>query len=287
MNSVPALAGDFAACRALHRHHGKSYFYATRFLPQTKRDATHALYAFFRVPDEIVDNPEPTDLATVLQQLNAFREEWRRALAGKSSENPVIRATAATFEAYAIPPQYAEDFLATMIQDVTVSRYATYTDLERYMYGSAAVVGLMMSHVVGFRDVCALPYAEKLGYAMQLTNFLRDVGEDYQQRGRVYLPQDEMQRFGVTDANIAAGLVTDEFRALMEFQIARARALYAEAEPGITLLHRDGQVAVSVASRLYAAILRKIERQHYDVFSKRARTSLPEKMWLSARAIRT
>ena len=284
-----ALNVDFEVARRLHKKHGTSYYFATKLFPRTPRLATHALYAFFRVPDEIVDNSKienTADLARVKNELSAWREQWESAYRSGESSDAVLRVTAHVFRKYNIPFEYSRAFLDAMTQDLEKTRYATYAELESYMYGSAAVVGLMMSHVIGFAEG-ALPRAEKLGYAMQLTNFLRDVDEDFTERGRVYLPQDEMARFGVTDADIEARRFTPNFRNLMEFQANRARELYRESDAGIPLLARYGRFPVRTAGALYGAILDKLAQQNYDPFAGRARTNLREKLALTFRASRT
>ena len=264
------LENAYEICRRIHAKHGKSYYFATRFFPKELRLATYALYAFFRLPDEIVDNPTTNDARGALER---FREEWRSG----TSVQPVLLAARDTFDRYAIPYEYSEAFLEAMIQDTWKKRYATYEELEQYMYGSAAVVGLMMSHVIGFQDD-ALDYAKKLGYAMQLTNFLRDIREDLEQRDRIYLPKDELERYGITEESLRAHQMTAAMEAFMKFQIARADRLYEEANGGIRLLNRRGRFAVRAASDLYRAILRKIEQQKYNVFLKRASTSTLEKI---------
>lgn len=267
------LEQAYEVCRRIHAKHGKSYYFATRFFPKDLRLATYALYAFFRLPDEIVDNPTTKDVRGALE---AFREEWRSG----AGLQPVLLAARDTFERFDIPFAYSEAFLDAMIQDTWKKRYATYEELEQYMYGSAAVVGLMMSHVIGFKDD-ALEYAKKLGYAMQLTNFLRDIREDLEQRDRLYLPQDELARYGITEEDLRAHRMSAGMEAFMKFQIARADRLYEEANNGIRLLDRRGQYAVRAASDLYRAILRKIEQQNYNIFLKRASTSTLEKIRLS------
>lgn len=267
MDSV--LRAAYETCQRIHAAHGKSYYFATRFFPEEIRLATFALYAFFRLPDEIVDNPK-TDRPQ--DELEAFRALWRRAyedascLTESTDVHAVLRATVDTFHRFDIPFEYSESFLAAMIQDTWKMSYANYQELEEYMYGSAAVVGLMMCHVIGFQPE-ALSYAKKLGYAMQLTNFLRDREEDDRLRGRVYMPADELQRFGNDD------------KAFMKFQIARADRLYDEANQGIRFLDARGRFAVRAASDLYRAILRKIEARNYDV-SVRVRTSFLEKIFI-------
>ncbi|MGC4047154.1 MAG: phytoene/squalene synthase family protein [Armatimonas sp.] len=287
LDSTPCQHGntwrsDIEAARRLHKQHGTSYYFATRFFPQAQREATFALYAFFRVPDELVDNPAPgTDARRSLEN---WRNAWRRAYRTGHADHPVLRVTAHVFHHYKIPYDYSEAFLAAMLRDLDDSTYATYADLESYMYGSAAVVGLMMTHIIGFSDPAALPLAEKLGYAMQLTNFLRDIDEDWQLRGRIYLPLDEMHNFGVSSNQILEQRYDANFASLMRFQIERAHRLYDEAAEGIPLLAPEGRRAVRVASTLYRGILDKLAAQNGNPFAGRARTNTLEKLILAARA---
>lgn len=277
-------------CRRIHREYGTSYYWATRLFPRDIREATHILYAFFRVPDEMVDTAngakhlrdqyrvaQMTEGLSSVESLRVWQTAWQEW--GRSpTHDPVLSAARELFHRYQIPERYASDFLQAMQLDLTRSRYATYDDLARYMYGSAAVVGLMMTHVIGFVSQEALPCAEKLGYAMQLTNFLRDIREDYEERGRIYLPQDELTRFGLSEEDIKHHVVDERFKAWMKFQISRADALYEEANQGIALLHPRGRRGVRAGSDLYRLILRKIEEQGYDVYQQRARTSVFEKI---------
>lgn len=266
----------FTECRTYLETYGKSYAYATRSFPQSMRNATYALYAFFRIPDELVDNPAQDPK----QALQNWKMRWQEAYINRNSDHPVLFATAEVFHLYDIPFEYSEDFLDAMLQDTVIDRYATYADLEKYMYGSAAVVGLMMSHVIGFSDTAALAYAKKLGYAMQLTNFLRDIREDLD-RGRVYLPQEDLKRFQVTEEDLQQQRITPSFKRLMQFEVARADSLYEEANQGILFLSRPGRPAVHIASNLYRAILRKIELANFDIFTHRVRTNFFEKVWIS------
>lgn len=273
--------------RALLRHHGKSYYYSTRLFPRELQHATCAVYAFVRLPDEIVDNsPQetPDDLRRVREQLEQFQVQWRQAYESGESSHSILRLNAEVWRQYAIPFEYSQAFLAAMIQDTHQTDYADYAALEGYMYGSAAVIGLMMSHLVGFSRPETLEHAQKLGYAMQLTNFLRDIDEDFQLRGRVYLPADELARFGLSRDDIAARRFSPQFRAFMEWQGARAHRLYDESNAGISDLKPEGRLAVATASTLYRAILRKLEAQDWNPFSKRASTSFPEKIVLTRHA---
>jgi phytoene synthase len=282
------LAPDFEVARRLHKKHGTSYYFATKLFPPETRLATFALYAFFRVPDEIVDNSpinSAADLERVKAEIAQWRDKWREAYRTQTSDDSILRVTTYVFHHYHIPYEYSEAFLAAMVQDLEKSEYATYAELEDYMYGSAAVVGLMMSHVIGFR-ANALEHAKQLGYAMQLTNFLRDIDEDYQERRRVYMPQDELARFGLSTRDIAEQRFSPAFKEFMQWQCARARDLYTEAGKGVPLLEKHGRFPVRVAAALYSAILSKIAQQDYDIFKGRARTNLREKLLLTAGALR-
>lgn len=265
-------------CRSLNRQHGLSYYFATAFFPKKMREDTYVVYAFFRIPDEYVDNATNKEEAS--QKLQHWTAAWHEAYVRKQSPDPVLHETARVFHEYTIPFAYSEAFLKAMATDLVKTRYLSYNELKEYMYGSAAVVGLIMSHIIGFSEPPALAYAEKLGYAMQLTNFIRDVGEDFQKRGRIYLPLDECARFGVTEEMFARDKVTPELRYLLQFQINKAQQLYQEARAGIPLLAKHGQFAVRTAAVLYSAILTKIQENNYDVLTKRAHTSLAEKLKL-------
>ena len=203
----------------------------------------------------------------------------------------ILRAAKHVFVTYAIPFEYSQAFIAAMIQDTTKDRYETYEELRQYMYGSAVVVGLMMTCVMcakddrfhdgsSFREE-VLQKAGVLGEAFQMTNFLRDVGEDVRDRGRIYLPREDMRRFGVTEDMIRGGKVTEEFVALMQFEIARTEGLYADAQQGIQLLPKRAARGISIARTLYAAIIPKIVDARYDVFSSRAHISFLGKLRLA------
>lgn len=269
----------YKECARIQQRHGKSYYFATRFFDKEQRNAVNALYAFFRLPDEMVDRES---LENATRSLEKWECDWKAVMAGAETTEPVLMAAKDVFDRYHIPNSYASDFLAAMRQDLSKSRYANFDELRAYMYGSAAVVGLMLTHIIGWDASVSAEEVQKpamaLGEAMQLTNFLRDIGEDYRERGRIYLPQDELARFGLTDADIANGVVTPAFVEMMKWQIARANALYEEANRGIKLLNRKGRLPVRLASDLYRFILEKIEQNNYDVFTKRASTTFVEKV---------
>lgn len=278
----PSLTADYEQCRQIHRRYGTSYYFATRFFDKSVRDSVHALYAFVRVPDEWVDAFGEKDVARVQKQLDDYEQALHQAVTGDHVENPVLRAFADTVRRHQIPLTLTltHDFLNAMRMDLTQTRYETFEELQHYMWGSASVVGVMMCHIVGATQPEALARAAAMGTAMQLTNFLRDIGEDWE-RGRVYLPLFELRRFNIPESQIAHRRVDNSFRRMMAFQIQRARQFYAEGESGISLLPPSAQYPTLLGSRLYARILDVIERRDYDVFSERARTSTPEKIKLA------
>jgi 15-cis-phytoene synthase len=277
-----SLAESYELCRHVQRSHSRIYYFSTRLFPPEVRPHVHALYAFMRYADEIVDNPGVTTPGEQLAALEAFEEETLAAVAGEEIPNPVLRAYANTVRERGISPENITAFMSSMKMDTHVFRYPTYEDLTAYTYGSAAVVGLMMCRVVGVTDGRAEAYAETLGVAMQLSNFLRDVREDWA-RGRIYLPLEDLARFGYAERDLGEGVVDGRFVALMRFEIERARSLYAEADEGIGYIPRGRRYPVVVARMLYAAILDRIEAQGYDVFSRRAETSRAGKLVVAAR----
>lgn len=282
----PGLAAAYEHCRQINRHYGKTYYFSTRFFPEDVRPAVHALYAWVRYPDEWVDNPEGMTLGAQREKLRRWRDASADAVKTGLCDHPVLAAFADAARRHEVPVAYMHAFLDAMEMDLTVSRYETFEELKRYMWGSASAVGLMMCHLIGARDPAAVPYAADLGLAMQLTNFLRDVGEDWRERGRIYLPQEDLRRFGVTEADIAEGRVTDGFRALIRFESERTQALYAHADQGFSYIPADRRLPVRLARILYARILDKIDQNRCDVFSRRARVPTWEKLVVLAREIK-
>jgi phytoene synthase len=275
------LAGCYELCRRVEKTHSRTYYFSTSLLPGEVRPRVHALYAFMRYADEIVDNPGDLDLAEQLAALDVFEAQTLAAMAGTPVANPVLRAFADTATACGIEAGLVRAFMKSMKMDTGVFRYPTYADLEEYVYGSAAVVGLMMCRALGVTDGRADSHAEALGVAMQLTNFLRDIGEDWA-RGRVYLPLEDLERFGYAEEEIGRRVVDERFVALMRFEVARARRLYEVADEGMRYIPRGRRYPVVVARELYAAILDRVEAQGYDVFARRAETSLARKLRVAA-----
>ncbi len=279
------LAEGLEKCRQITRHYGTSFYFATQFFPRETRDGIYAVYAFARIPDEIVDDPDKGSRAESLAELNKWREQWLAAMDAGSSDDAVMNAIVHTFRKYEIPVEQGEAFLRSMFMDEERSTYETYQELEEYMYGSAGVIGLMVTHVVGYSTDAAFPYAIKLGYAFQLTNFLRDIREDYEELGRVYMPQNELRQFGLSNGDISRRVYDDRFIACMKFQIRRNREVYREAVAGIPMLAWRGRLAVRVSYVLYKAILGEVERANYNVYKGRVRTNLGQKVWLSIKAL--
>jgi phytoene synthase len=257
------LERAYARCEAVTAAHSRTFHLATRLLPRPKRRAMRALYAFCRTTDDLIDQPA----ADAAAALAAWR---RRATAATPPRHDLVAvAWADTRARYGIPARCAEQLVDGVARDLDQRRYATFADLADYAYGVASTVGLMSMRIVGSAGEAAIPYAVELGVALQVTNILRDVGEDWR-AGRLYLPLDELAAHGLGEADVAAGRVDGRWRAFMRFQIARNRRLYDEAWPGIGLLHRDGRLAVAAAGDLYRAILDDIEAHDYDVFRRRA-----------------
>lgn len=282
---VFADSSDYAVCRQLHRRYGTTYYFATqRFKPESKR-RTHALYGFVRVPDEWVDNPNGLTLEQRVNALSRWRRQLLDGMDGVRPSHPVMRAFCDVVRETGMPLEEPLCFLDAMEQDLAVGRYETYSDLRGYMRGSAAAVGMMMCHVLGAKITPEVERAAcSLGEAMQLTNFLRDVGEDAQ-RGRIYLPLEDLAAFEVSEQEVMEGKITARFENLMKFEIARARALYAEADKGIPMLPPDTRKAVLLARILYSRILDRIEERRFDVFSGRARTSKLEKVAVAVKVM--
>ena len=269
----PQLRESYSECKRLNSLHGKTYYLATLLLPASKRPFVHALYGFARYADEIVD-----DLASTLtaqekaEVLRTWSSDVLRGLETGESSDLVGRALIDTVQRFDIPHQHFVDFLHSMEMDLTVTEYQTFEDLYEYVYGSAAVIGLQMVPILGGDTVNSLEAAKNLGVAFQLANFIRDVGEDLD-RGRVYLPLQELAEHGVTRQMLEARKLTPEIISALKFQIARVRQLHNAAEPGIALLDKTSQPCIRAASELYCGIVDEVEKIGYDIFNKRAKTS--------------
>ncbi len=280
----PSLRASYAECKRLNALHGKTYFLATLLLPKAKRPFVHALYGFARFADEIVD-----DLASQLsieekaQALSKWGDNVLKDLRRGSSEDLVGGALIDTVNRFSIPHEYFEAFLHSMTMDLTIQEYETFDDLMEYVYGSAAVIGLEMAPILGFSDVAALESAKKLGIAFQLANFIRDVDEDLD-RGRIYLPIQELALHGVTREMLESRILTPQIIDALKFQIARVRELQAQAAPGIALLDASSRPCIEAASTLYCGIVDEVEKIGYDIFNRRAKTSTARRLRVASAA---
>jgi phytoene synthase len=283
LQALTDLDAAYQLCRRINARHGRTYFLATRLLPADRRPAIHALYGFARVADEIVDAPgvPPADRITALDSL---AEDLRLVVGTSRDRSDLSRALPATSRflvavgdtvgRYGIRVELFTEFLESMRMDLTVTDYATFADLERYMYGSAGAIGLQLLPVLGTvgPQEEAAPAAAALGEAFQLTNFLRDVGEDLD-RGRLYLPSDELAAFGVDRARLEwahrTGTTDPPVRAALAHLVAYTRAVYRRAEPGISLLRPESRPCVRTAATLYRGILDEIEAAGYAILHRR------------------
>ena len=272
--AAPDLRAAYAACREITRVASKTFYLASLFLGAEKRRAVWAVYAFCRTADDVVDRTAPA--GDRLATLDDLERKLVAALAGRAGE-PIFVAYADAAQRFEIPLEPALALLRGARMDVTVRRYRTYEELCEYCYLVASTVGLLVSPILGYSTPEALGYGVTLGRAMQLTNILRDVGEDALM-GRIYLPTEDLERFGYPESNIFEAVIDEKFVALMEFQIKRVRELYAQAEPGIAMLAPESRYTVRLALSLYSRILQAIELNGYDVFGKRAYVPLRSKM---------
>ncbi len=264
----PSTKPAFEHARSMTAYYSKSFFFSARMLPQERRWATYALYGFCRYADNLIDNPRGRTAQELLSEADFIARELEVAYRTGESEHPVLSPFITVACKYNIPIEYPLDLLEGVKMDIQNRRYESFDDLYVFCYRVAGVVGLMMTHVLGFKDDTAFHYAEKLGIAMQLTNILRDVQED-KNMGRIYLPQDELKCFGLGDNDIIDEKMSERMRQFMKFQVNRAHEYYKEAEPGIPMLERKSQFAIYSASRIYRGILLKIEARNYDPFQGR------------------
>ncbi len=288
----PHLRESYERCRELNAQHGRTYYLATLLLPPAKRPFVHALYGFARYADEIVD-----DLSSDLTDTQ--RAEWLREWGARFlddvdrgwSDDPVAMAVVDTMQRWSIPKQHFVAFLHSMEMDLTVTEYRTYDDLFEYVYGSAAVIGLQVVPVLEPTTEEAYDRAMDLGVAFQLANFIRDVGEDLD-RGRVYLPLDELAAHGVTREQLEQRVATPAIKEALKEQVARVRMLEERSRPGIDMLDPTSRDCIDAARVLYCGIVDEVERQDYDVFTRRATVPMRRRLavagpaWVRARRAR-
>ena len=270
------LQESYSECKRLNALHGKTYYLATLLLPKNKRPFVHALYGFARYADEIVDNFD-SNLSN--SQRRSELEQWSfqilNDLKTGTSTDDVGRALVDTVNRFDIPIAYFEAFLHSMAMDLDVVEYANFDALSEYVYGSAAVIGLQMVEILGMKkgeEENTRKAAEKLGIAFQLANFIRDVGEDLE-RGRIYLPMDELAAFNIDREMLERKIVTPQLKLALKDQIERVRKLQSEANAGIKNLSPDSRPCIEAASELYCGIVDEVEKIDFQIFNKRAKTS--------------
>jgi phytoene synthase len=276
-----SLTDSYAWCEAVARQQAGNFYHAFRFLPRPQRLGMCALYAFSRVADDISDGPES------VEEKRGPLAEWGRSLqAARQGDysHPLHPAIHDTIRRYSIPPEYLLALIEGVCMDLQPVHYVTFAELKRYCYHVASVVGLACIHIWGFADERAKAYAEDAGVALQLTNILRDLREDAE-RGRVYLPAEELRRFGYSPEELNRGERNEAFRELMGFQVERARSFYQAARPLAGLLQPAGRAVFQVMTGTYRGLLEAIVRRDYDVFSSRVRLSKWHKLWLVVKAL--
>ena len=266
----PWLVRSYSICKRLNAEHGKTYYLATLFLPPAKRPFVHALYGFARCADEIVDAFGERSVGQRRAALNHLDNRLVTALERGEAAEPVLAAVADTAVRWRIPPDTFRAFMHSMAMDLSVTEYETYDDLHEYVYGSAAVIGLQMLPILepSNTEICAAG-AMDLGIAFQLANFIRDIDEDLQ-RGRIYLPLEELAKHGVTRQTLQRRVVDDDLRAALHEQIQRVRSLSERAAPTIALLHPSVRDTIEAARVLYCGIADRVEEIDYQIFDQRA-----------------
>jgi 15-cis-phytoene synthase len=290
-----SLRSAYSHCRHITRHHAKTFYLATRFLPNPKQRSIFAIYALCRYMDDLIDEQEDlvsftkVDASQLDELMRRFRSDLTRTYRYGADGHPILQAFADTLTSYHIPMQYPLELLEGVCMDLAKNRYDTFGELRSYCYKVASVVGLMTSEVFGYDNPAAIEHAIDLGIAMQLTNILRDVGEDLT-RNRIYLPKEDLDRFGLDESDLHRHVSDDRFHALMRFQIERARSFYDSADKGIPMLSADSRLPVILARENYSRILDVIEREPAMVYKRRAFLSttqklriLPKAAWRAAR----
>jgi phytoene synthase len=276
-NAIPTEA--YAYCQRITKAEAKNFYYAFVTLPKARRLAIYAAYAFCRLCDDIAD--EPLDLEEKLRQLGVVENHLEQAKNGHP-DGPVYEALAHAVQSYGIPWEDLVEVIRGVEMDLTITRYETFEDLRAYCYRVASVIGLICIQVCGYNDPKAREYAIELGLAMQLTNILRDIRED-SEMGRVYLPQEDLARFGYSEEQLLAGEINEEFTRFMEFQVARAREYFKKGKRLLKLLPMRTRACPSVLGGIYSRLLDRIEDRGYDVYERRISLSPKEKLFLTVR----
>ena len=269
---------SYRYCLKVARTRAKNFYYSFVLLSKQQRKAMCAIYAFMRYCDDLSDEPGASRAA-----VEKWRAELEDALQGRFSEHPVWPAFHHTVRRFGIPHDYFRQMIDGIASDLEPRRIETFDELYQYCYRVASVVGLTIIHIFGFDTRSALPLAEKCGVAFQLTNILRDIREDAE-KGRIYIPAEDLRRFGVSEDDLRAGRRDQPFLRLMRFEASRARQYYNESAPLLDLIHPRSKSSLQALIAIYSRLLERIEGTNYDVFSRRVRLSLFEKSWIVVRA---
>ena len=262
------VEASYRFCRDVAKKRAKNFYYSFLLLEKPQRDGMCAIYAFMRHCDDLSDNPATTDKSQLRQSVALWRMELNRALEGEVADGAIWPAFHDTVERYKIPHRYFHEMIDGILSDVEPQQMETFADLYRYCYHVASVVGLTVVHIFGFRSTRALLLAEKCGVAFQLTNILRDVREDAEM-GRIYLPLEDLNRFGVTVDQLRSGREDERFRQLMRFEATRARSCYEESAPLLELIEPKSRRSLWALRQIYMRLLARIERTNYSVLSRR------------------
>ena len=301
------LEKAYEYCESVTKFHAKSFYFAAKFLPKSKQRAVYPIYAFCRHVDDEIDEIGDGDEAKAIlaverwkanleeiypqMDTDGHRLKTKKQNLKTKDQDLVFIAWQDLLKTYKIPRELPLELIQGVLMDTQIKRYETFDELYVYCYRVASTVGLMSSEILGYSDKIALRYAEAMGIAMQLTNILRDIKEDAAMN-RIYLPQEDLRKFNVSEEQIFANKFDGNFAEMMKFQVERARQYYAKGEKGIALLSKDSRFTVLLAARIYAKILDEIEKQNYNIFVKRAHTTKSQKIlsipkiWLSAKKIK-
>lgn len=290
---MPTVEESFAYCRATARSRARNFYYSFLLLPKEERDAMCAVYAFMRRSDDITDDitvgngsGKADDSSDRTARLEAWKTALKEALEGRYGDDRILPAFHHTVRKYGIPEEYCFELIDGVGQDLSPQRYRTFDELYAYCYKVASVVGLTTIRIFGYETEAALPLAEKCGIAFQLTNILRDIPEDAD-LGRLYLPEEDLERFGMKPEDLLHAQPGSQFREFMEFEWARANRYYEEAAPLLGMIRPACRPALWAMVAIYKGILQRIQRMGYDVFAARPRLTAAEKTWIVLRAARS
>ncbi len=275
---MTAVEESYAYCRRVARTRARNFYYSFVLLSKEQRNAMCAVYAFMRHCDDLSDEPGATRAA-----LEQWRTALEEALAGRCGAHAALPAFHDTVERYQIPARYFHEMIDGVASDLEPRRFQSFDELYRYCYLVASTAGLCTIHILGFQAPEAPALAEKCGIAFQLTNILRDIKEDAG-LGRIYLPAEDLGRFGVTEDDIRRGARTPEFIEMMNFEAGRARQYYADSRPLLGMVDPAGRASLGALISIYSRLLDRIKKSNYDVFARRISLPASEKLWIALRA---